>query len=247
MRYLIFLLLCHYVAQPVYSQPKKKKFPSAKTSFLDESKFDIWDITRFYYKIDPFKISYTQFLNNFRNDREIIIQTDIAPSDSNYRYMSGKYLPSGAFFYLKPDSIEETITEKITTYIDSVEKMDTLAIYVLRVKGEKNNTTRKNFFKEYRKFTNRYYRAFSYFKEEKGKNPDVLWGKVTNFYFRSRFYEVPALTIGVGFDKANRQYIFTMRLVFVVSCNEPILPASVLPPVNKIKTRTSLPSISDKF
>jgi hypothetical protein len=238
MRYVILLLLCHCVVQPVCSQQKNNKFPTAKSSsFLNESRFDIWDIVKFYYKIDPFRISYTKFLNNFRNDPEIIIQTDITPSDSNYRYISGKYLSKGAFFYLSPDSIEETITETITTYTDSLVKMDTLAIYVLRVTGKNSKATRKNFFKEYRKFANRYYRAFAFFKEEKAKNSNTLWGKTTNFYFSSRHYQVPALTVGVGFNKQNQQYIFTIRLVFVVSGNTPIVPAKNLFQIGKRQVR----------
>jgi hypothetical protein len=224
MKHLLLLLLCLYFIQPIYSQPKKKTFPRPKTSFLDNSRFEIWDIVKFYYKIDPFKISYSQFLNQFRNDPEIIIQTDIAPSDSNYRYMSGKYLSSGAFFYISPDSIEETITEKIVTYTDKVEKTDTLSIYMLRVTGERTKAMRKNFLKEYRKFTNRYYSVFKGLKEEKAGSENVLWGKTANFYFSSPHYQVPAFTIGVGFDKENQRYIFTIRLIFVVSSNQPILP-----------------------
>ncbi len=207
-----------------FAQSGKITAPRIKHKFIGASRYNIQDIVRTYFKLNPFKTPYTQFLTSFEKDPEIAILHEVSPTDSNYLYISGMYLPEGKFFYLSPDSVKEIITEKMVSYVgaDSTEKTDTLAIYQLIVKGANSRRVRASFFKEYNRFTQRFYNVFSYWEEKKEKKSDLLRGKSTYFYYRSPFYRAPALTVGVGYNKKHLQYVFTIQVVFKVVANKAI-------------------------
>jgi hypothetical protein len=207
-----------------FAQSENRMATRSKSKLIRSSRYDFQDIVRTYFKLNPFKIPYSQFLSNFEKDPEIAILHEVSPTDSNYLYISGMYIPQGRFFYLSPDSVKEIITEKMVSYLatDSTEKTDTLAIYQLIVKSANTQRVRASFFKEYNRFTQRYYQVFSYWEEKKENSSDLLKGKSTYYYSPGTFYQVPALTVGVGHDKKHMQYVFTIQVVFKVVANKAI-------------------------
>jgi hypothetical protein len=224
MKQLLLALVYFGIFFTSFAQSEKRMATRSKYKLIRSSRYNFQDIVRTYFKLNPFKIPYSQFLNSFERDPEIAILHEVSPTDSNYLYISGMYIPEGRFFYLSPDSVKEIITEKMVSYVgaDSTEKTDTLAIYQLIVKGTNSQRVRASFFKEYNRFTQRYYQVFSYWEERKENNNDLLRGKSTYYYSPCAFYQVPALTVGVGYNKKHMQYVFTIQAVFKVVANKAI-------------------------
>ena len=179
------------------------------------------DITKTYFRSDPFDKDFSKFLTHLLNDPTLINKTLIKRTDTNFFYFKGQYTLHNPFSY-KAIRTEVILAETEIQITDSIPQTDTILLYQLlgyTKEGKQGyEETRKEFNKFKRKFGDYFLNMDS---KELTKNNQVV-GTISDFY--SPFNLISPLTIAWAIFSQSDENVFAITIRIKVKENIAMLP-----------------------
>lgn len=191
--------------------------PVMVLSFAAIAQPPLQQITRNYFRSDPFATNFSSFLEHLLNDPDIGQKKIVRRSDSSLFYFEGifgKYNP----FFTRPSRVEISLSEVSLTIVDSL-PADTIFTYQLFAVNELNDNGKKQIKKEFEKIHRYWKKKFPQHKHST-ETPEGMTGELYNYFlpnymlapFTLAWYEIPesqsvALVITVRFKQRENEAV----------------------------------------
>ena len=174
-----------------------------------------------YFRSDPFKGQFSDFLKHLLNDPDIDNKDIQKKTDTSFYSFHGDYKTYNPFF-IKPKHIEILLQEVAVGYGDTAKAVDTIFQYQLLAYLDNDEKGRNELKKEFEKMHRQTQRKFfdSGYKELSKGNE--VTGAFHNYFVP--FYSLAPATILWSEVKEKQELVLNITLRFKKEGNETILP-----------------------
>lgn len=180
----------------------------------------ILDVTKKYYRYDPFKSSFGFFVKHLTEDPALKEKNVSKITDSTLYFFEGIYKSHSPFSF-KAEKTKVVLAEREQPG-DSSGMSKSILLYQIAGYAAQGPEGEKLVQDEYRKFSRKYKDGFTEAKTKKFENKNDIHGEICEF----NKDEIPfaPLTVAWSSDKANTENIFVITIRFVVVENRAFLP-----------------------
>ena len=195
---------------------------------VDPSLQGLYKFADEYFRSDPFKGQFSDFLKHLINDPDIENKEIQKKTDTSFYSFYGNYKTYNPFF-IKPKRIEILLQEVSVGYGDTAKAVDTIFQYQLLAYLNNDNKGREELKKEFEKMHRQTQRKFfdnSYKEISKGNE---ITGAFHNYFVP--FYSLAPATVLWSEIKEKQELVLNITLRFKKEGNETILPM----PFNRAK------------
>ncbi len=174
-----------------------------------------------YFRLDPFKMEFSQFLNNLMNDPALVEKKISKRTDSTLFYIDGIYLSHKPFFF--PSTRCKIILAEQQAFADSLSTQPyTYYVYQLVGYAQPGEEGLKDIKQEFDKLNRRLKKGFDSINQKELKKDNKERGFIINYSFKEMvFYP---LTIAWATSADNKENIVTISIRFFMNENKAYLP-----------------------
>ena len=180
----------------------------------------ILDITKKYYRYDPFKSSFGFFVQHLTNDPGLLEKTISKITDSTLYFFEGTY-KSHAPFSFKTQKTKVVLAEREQP-ADSSGTGKSILLYQMAGYAPAEAGSKKMVEEEFKKFVRKYKDGFSEVTTRKFESRNNAHGEICEF--NKGALPFAPLTVAWSSDKAGTENIFVITIRFVVIENRAYLP-----------------------
>lgn len=174
-----------------------------------------------YFRSDPFKGQFSDFLKHLINDPDISDKTIKKRTDTSFYVFYGTYKTYNPFFF-KPKRIEVLLEETSIGFSDTAKAADTIFQYQLLAYLENDKKGREELMKEFEKIHRQTKRKFydtGYKEVQKGNEITGAWHN----YFVP-FYSLAPLSVMWSELQDQHELVLNITLRFKTEINQTFLP-----------------------
>lgn len=174
-----------------------------------------------YFRLDPFKMEFSQFLNNLINDPALVEKDIKKRTDTTLFYLSGIYPSHKPFFF--PTTRCKIILAEQQGYTDSLSTIPYFYfVYQLVGYASQDDEGLKNVIQEFEKLNRRYKKGFDAINQKKLKRGGQESGAITNYSLKEMaFYP---LTVAWATSADHKENIVAISIRFFMVDNKAFLP-----------------------
>ena len=173
-----------------------------------------------YIKLDPYKNSFSQFLQEFINDPDLQYKVLNKRTDSTFFFASGTYKRFNPFIY-RPSSLKVAIIESEFSDSDTSSYRDTVVYYQLLVTADTTAQSEQFVKKEYSRLLRKHNDKFTFNIQPLNDTNNAQKGEIAIGFFN--LFAVSPITIAWGRELASRNYVFSLTLRMKVQGNRATL------------------------
>lgn len=173
----------------------------------------ILQITKQYYRYDPFKSSFSFFIENLTNDPALNEKKVLKITDTTLFFFEGLYKYHSPFSY-KTEKTKVLLAQQEIS-LDTIG--DNFSVFVYQIVGYAlpGVDGEKNVKAEYDRFCRKYSKGFSETETKKFENRNNKYGEVCEFkYGDLEFYPV-SVAWSSGKNKTENFFVVTIRFIIV--------------------------------
>ena len=188
---------------------------------VDPTQQGLYKFADEYFRSDPFKGQFSDFLKHLINDPDITDKIIQKRTDTSFYTFFGSYKTYNPFF-IKPKRIEILLQEMAIAYSDSAKAVDTIFQYQLLAYLDDNKKGREDLIKEFEKMHRQTQRKFfdtGYKEMNKGNE---ITGAFHNYFVP--YYSLAPATILWMEVKDKQELMLSITLRFRAEQNETVLP-----------------------
>lgn len=188
---------------------------------VDPSLQGLYKFADEYFRSDPFKGQFSDFLKHLINDPDLTDKDILKKTDTSFYTFYGTYKTYNPFF-IKPKRIEILLQEVSVGYGDTAKAVDTIFQYQLLAYLDNDKKGREDLKKEFEKIHRQTQRKFfdnSYKEMTKGNE---ITGGFHNYFVP--FYSLAPATVLWSEAKEKQELVLNLTLRFKKEGNETILP-----------------------
>lgn len=188
----------------------------------DPSVEGLYKLAANYFRSDPFKGNFSDFLKHLINDADIDKKIIHKRTDTSLYSFEGVYKKYNPFFF-RPKRIEIILEETPVSYKDSASLADTIFIYQLLAYAEDDAKGAEDIKKEFDKIHRQNKRKFFDSNYKQIENADK---SVTSFYnYFLPLYWLAPVSVAHGKLKGQHELFLNIILRFKIDANKAVLPA----------------------
>lgn len=188
---------------------------------VDPSLQGLYKFADEYFRSDPFKGQFSDFLKHLINDPDITDKEILKKTDTSFYTFYGTYKTYNPFF-IKPKRIEILLQEISVGYGDTAKAVDTIFQYQLLAYFNNDKKGREDLKKEFDKIHRQTQRKFfdnSYKEMTRGNE---ITGGFHNYFVP--YYGLAPATVLWSEAKEKQELVLNLTLRFKKEGNESILP-----------------------
>lgn len=183
----------------------------------------ILDITKKYYRYDPFKSSFSFFVKHLTEDAALKEKNISKITDSTLYFFEGIYKSHSPFAF-KPEKTKVVLAEREQPG-DSIAAGKSILLYQIAGYAPKGSEGERLIQDEFRKFSRKYKTGFSEVKSRPFENKNSTSGEICDFLHKDLSFA--PVTVAWSSDKGNTENIFVVTIRFIVVENYAYLPIPI--------------------
>jgi hypothetical protein len=181
----------------------------------------IYKATEQYFRHDPFKTEFSQFLNKLINDPSLSQKEVIKTTDSTLFFLQGMYATHSPFFF--PSISCKVVLAERLEYPDSLSNTPLrFFIYQLIGYAPPGEDGRKDVKKEFEKLNNRLKKGLQLAAEKDLSHSSGKSGMITNYTYGGMIFSPLTIAWTSSADKKENMVVLTIR--FFMTNNRAYLP-----------------------
>jgi hypothetical protein len=185
-----------------------------------------------YFKLDPYKNSFSQFLQEFINDPDLQYKVLNKRTDSTFFFASGTYKRFNPFIY-RPTTLKVAVIESEFSDSDTSSYRDTVLYYQLLVTTDSTAQSEQFVKKEYNRLLRKHDDKFTFNTQPLNEANSAQKGEIAIGFFN--LFAVSPITIAWGRELASRNYVFSLTLRMKVQENRATLVTLPQEPIRLAK------------
>jgi hypothetical protein len=187
----------------------------------------LYKVTADYFRQDPFKVSFSQFLNNLMSDPALTEQGIRKKNDSTLFYMQGIYTAHSPFFF--PAVRSKVIIAEQQEFTDTSQtEVYTHFVYQLIGYAPPGKEGLKDIREEFERLNRRLKKGLSQSDRKELKRGSEDSGAIINYTYRDMIFY--PLTIAWASSPGNKENIIAISVRFFVEDNRAYLPIPAYSP-----------------
>ncbi len=183
----------------------------------------LYKTTEDYFRANPFKMEFNQFLSSFINDPALSEKKIKKKTDSTLFYLQGVYLSYSPFFF--PATRCKIILAEQQEYTDSsLNETYTYFVYQLIGYAPPGKEGLKDIQQEFERLKRRFKKGFYTIDQKDLQKGGEQMGAIINYTFKQMVFH--PLTIAWATSPGNKENLVTLSIRFLMIDNKAYLPIS---------------------